>query len=291
MAFELEKFSTMATKSAGTLTGKILVFGGVYSNFQALQKMQEIAAELQITPSNIICTGDVVGYCAQPEKTVQSVLDWGIHSIAGNVEIQLRDGEEDCGCDFTEGSRCDVFSRSWYPYSQSKLSKSSIDWMHTLPDFLSFEFAGKKCFVVHGSYFETSGFVFKSTPWQLKTKNFDATKADIIFGGHCGLPFSDIQDKKMWLNAGVIGMPANDATTRVWYMVLEENENGEINFEHHSFEYDHTKAADLMEENQLPLEYAHTLRTGLWDNCEILPEEETAAQGIELEFIKSPSQS
>jgi len=63
----------LAAKAAGTLTGKILVFGGVYSNFQALQKMQEIATELQIAPSHIICTGDVVGYCAQPEETVQSV--------------------------------------------------------------------------------------------------------------------------------------------------------------------------------------------------------------------------
>ena len=274
----------MAAKAAGTLTGKILVFGGVYSNFQALQKMQEIATELQIAPSHIICTGDVVGYCAQPEETVQSVMDWGIHSIAGNVEIQLRDGEEDCGCDFTEGSRCDVFSRSWYPYSQSKLSKSSIDWMHTLPNHLTFEFGGQKCIVVHGSYLETSGFIFKSTPWQVKADNFAAANADLILGGHCGLPFSDIREDKMWLNAGVIGMPANDATTRVWYMILEENGKGEISFSHHSFDYDHTKAADLMEENKLPLEYAHTLRTGLWDNCEILPDEETAAQGQTIIF-------
>lgn len=276
----------MAAKAAGTLTGKILVFGGVYSNFQALQKMREIAIELQIAPSHIICTGDVVGYCAQPEETVQSVINWGIHSIAGNVEIQLRDGEEDCGCDFTEGSRCDVFSRSWYPYSKSKLSKSSIDWMQTLHNFLSFDFGGKKCVVVHGSYFETSGFIFKSTPWQVKADNFAAAKADIILGGHCGLPFSDIQDEKMWLNAGVIGMPANDATARVWYMILEENKSGGINLEHHSFDYDHILAADLMKENQLPLEYAHTLQTGLWDNCEILPEEETIVQGIELDFKK-----
>jgi len=156
--------------------------------------------------------------------------------------------------------------------------------MHTLPNHLTFEFGGQKCIVVHGSYLETSGFIFKSTPWQVKADNFAAANADLILGGHCGLPFSDIREDKMWLNAGVIGMPANDATTRVWYMILEENGKGEISFSHHSFDYDHTKAADLMEENKLPLEYAHTLRTGLWDNCEILPDEETAAQGQTIIF-------
>ena len=73
-------------------------------------------------------------------------------------------------------------------------------------------------------------------------------------------------------------------------MVLEENGNGEIKFTHHSFNYDHTKTADLMGENHLPLEYAHTLRTGLWDNCEILPDEETVVQGVKLNFKeKTPS--
>lgn len=272
------------TQHIGKLKGKVLVFGGVYSNFQALEKMQEIAQQLQIPHSNIICTGDVVGYCAQPEETVQAVIDWDIHSIAGNVEIQLRDGEEDCGCDFREGSRCDVFSRQWYPYSQGQLSSSSIEWMHRLSDFIEFEYAGKKCVVVHGSYFETSGFVFKSTPWELKAENIAAAQADIILGGHCGLPFSDVREDKMWLNPGVIGMPANDGTTRVWYMVLEKNAANEVLFSHHSFHYDHKKAADLMDENKLPSEYAHTLRTGLWDNCEILPEAETEAQGIFLDF-------
>lgn len=271
----------MSVLNINKLSGKVLVFGGVYSNLQALEQMQRIAGSRNISPENIICTGDIVGYCAQPEETVRAVMDWGIHSIAGNVEIQLREGETDCGCDFSEGGRCDVFSRNWYPFAQNALSPECIAWMKNLPEFIRFEIGNKQGLVVHGSYFGTSDFIFASTPWQEKARNFAETETNIVLAGHCGLPFHSIEDGKMWLNPGVIGMPANDGTTRVWYMLLEEK-NGEVRFSHHSFTYDNKTAADLMEGNNLPREYAHTLRTGLWDNCEILPKAETELQGIKI---------
>lgn len=291
-----------STLDIGTLTGPLLVFGGSYSNLQALEKMQVIADDLGIPASNIIHTGDVVGYCAQPEEVVQAVRDWGIHVIAGNVEIQLREGQTDCGCEFSEGSRCDIFSLQWFPYAQDRLSQASIKWMDGLPDFIRFEYAGRKGLVVHGSWFKTAEYIFESTPWEVKQRNFDGAGADLVLAGHCGLPFVDEGPGRdgVWLNPGVIGMPANDGTTRVWYMVLRDgvdasstaemdpsmDSNARLQYAHHTFEYDFGKAASLMEGEPLPKAYAHTLRTGVWDNCEILPPSETEAAGIRIEMVK-----
>lgn len=271
------------THNTGQLSGKLLVFGGPYSNLQSLQKMKEIADAGGFAPEQIICTGDVVGYCAQPEETVTLIREWGIYVICGNVEIQLREGEEDCGCDFNEGGRCDLFSRQWYPFAKEKLSEASIEWMKTLPEFIRLEFGGKTGMVVHGSYFETAGYVFASTDWTEKLRNFEAADADFILAGHCGLPFISEADGFVWFNPGVIGMPANEGRTRVWYGILEATSEG-LEFRHHSYEYDHTTTARLMRENHLPEPYAKTLETGLWDNCEILPEVETAARGLEIEL-------
>lgn len=281
----MEKVKT--TKNIGRLEGKLLVFGGIYSNFQSLEKMYAIASEMGIPNSNIICTGDVVGYCAQPEEVIQKVKGWGIHSIAGNVEIQLREGEEDCGCDFTDGSRCDNFSKQWYPFAQQQLSKDSTNWMQPLPDFIRFQYGKREALVVHGSWFGTSEFVFKSTPWSSKKLNFTQTDTDLILAGHCGLPFNDENDEKLWLNPGVIGMPANDGSPHVWYMILDLKPDGDVVYEHHSFSYNHDLASDLMNEKGLTPEYAKTLKTGLWDNCEILPESETQAQGKPI-LLKDP---
>ena len=76
-------------KNIGNLSGKVLVFGGVYSNLQALEALQKVADKEGITPSNIICTGDIIAYCAQPSACVDAIEDWGIHVIQGNVEENI----------------------------------------------------------------------------------------------------------------------------------------------------------------------------------------------------------
>jgi predicted phosphodiesterase len=265
-------------KNLGKLTGKILLFGGVYSNLQALEALAKVAYAEDILAENCISTGDIVGYCAQPEETIQFFKNWKAKSIAGNVEIQLAENSEDCGCDFTKGSRCDEFSQLWYPYSKSKLNQDSLNFIAKLPEFIQFEFANKICTILHGSYFNTSEFIFKSTSWDAKLPNFEKTKSDVIIAGHSGLPFNDKKDDLLWLNPGVIGMPANDGETSVWYLILEEK-NGELTFEHRRLEYNYLLANKLMVQNDLPNEYAKTLLTGIWDNTEILPLKETLLQG------------
>lgn len=271
------------TNKLGIIQGKMLLFGGVYSNLQALQSLKSIAVDEGVSPSNIICTGDVVGYCAQPEETVNTIRDWGIHSIIGNVEEQLREGGNDCGCEYEEGGRCASFAANWYPYAQIHLSDSSIAWMRSLPNHITFEYGGQQAFVVHGSYHHISEYIFRSTEWPTKQKNFEDTSADLIIAGHCGLPFHHQDNNKLWLNPGVIGMPANDGTERVWYAILEEK-GGKLHFEHRSFTFNGDYTHDLMLRKHLPEEYAETLLTGLWDNNEILPDLETSQQGLALEF-------
>ena len=61
----------------GKISGKTLLFGGVYSNLQALEALKQIAEKENINPENCFCTGDIVGYCAQPEETVQLFKLWG----------------------------------------------------------------------------------------------------------------------------------------------------------------------------------------------------------------------
>lgn len=264
-------------------TGKMLLFGGVYSNLQALEALKTIAKTLNIAPENCICTGDIVGYCAQPEETVQLLKLWGAKSILGNVEEQLIEGATDCGCDFTEGSRCDGFSKLWYPYAQSKLSQDSLQYLKTLPDFISFKIRDKKAIVIHGSTSLISEFIFKSTAWDRKAPHFEATKSDIIIAGHCGLPFHESKDNKLWLNPGVIGMPANNGSPNVWYAILEDT-NSEVTFSHHQLEYNYKLTNQLMNNGILPEAYATTIISGIWDNTEILPQQERDLQGLTLDL-------
>ncbi len=262
---------------------KYLFFGGSYSNLHAIKALKLEADRLGILPEHIFHTGDVVGYCAFPEETIDFVREWGINVIAGNVEVQLRDGEDDCGCNFDEGSRCADFSTLWYPYAQTQVSQKNIDWMQTLSTHNIYEIGTKKWGVIHGGIEDISEFIFASTPWERKKAHFDLLGVDTIVAGHSGLPFIEQNEGKTWINPGVIGMPANDGTQRVWFAVYDKKIN---TFELKSFEYDVEAANTAMREKHLPEEYAKTLISGLWDNCEILPEQETNQQGRKLNAKK-----
>ncbi|MEP1486969.1 MAG: metallophosphoesterase family protein [Algibacter sp.] len=267
----------------GKISGKILLFGGVYSNLQALEALKQVAEAENIPPENCICTGDIVGYCAQPEESVQLFKIWKAKSIAGNVEIQLKEGADNCGCDFRAGSRCDDFSKQWYAFAQSKISKDSLEFINTLPDHITFKYADKKIMIIHGSYFNTSEFIFKSTPWEKKRPNFATDNYDVVIGGHCGLPFHQEKENKLWLNPGVIGMPPNDGTPSVWYAILDDT-NGTLQYKHHTLKYNYKLTSKLMVINALPEEYARTIKTGIWDNTEILPAIESGLQGFGIQL-------
>ncbi len=91
----------------GEVKGKLLFFGGIYSNLQSLQALKVWARENDYKPENIFCTGDIMGYCAQPLECINFLKDWNINSIVGNVELQIRTDQDECGCDFNSGGRCD----------------------------------------------------------------------------------------------------------------------------------------------------------------------------------------
>jgi len=267
---------------SGADGGPWLFFGGPYGNLQALTRLRALAAEHEVPPARAVCTGDAVAYCAQPEETVALLRDWGCRAIAGNVEQQLAAGSDDCGCNFAPGTTCDVLSRDWYAYCRARLSPASLAWMAALPPRLALEVGGRRVVVVHGAFSDVSAYVFRSTPWARKAAELAAAGADVVVAGHCGLPFAHAEGGRLWINAGVIGMPANEGRPRVWCLLATPEPGGALRWEHRPFGYDHAAAAALMERAGLPAQYSRTLRTGLWDNCDILPPEETAARGRPL---------
>ena len=293
------------TKDIGILTGEVLVFGGVYSNLQALEAVQAFAKTRDIKPGNVVCTGDIVGYCADPTPCIELVRDWGCHAIAGNVEMNIRDGLEDCGCNFDDNSRCDIFSRIWYPYALKHSSEAAVAWMRGLSSYLAFGIGHeghegdtkdtKRGVVLHGNYEATSEFVWRSSDWDdVKAPAFKRsaevypepvewakTGADIILAGHSGLPFAHEQDGKLWLNSGALGMPANDGTARVWCATLRAAKTG-VDYAFHALDYDNDEARRRMLAQPLPKSYALTLANGLWDNTEIMPPTEDAWTGVPL---------
>jgi len=268
-----------AVLDLGDLAGPVLIFGGPYSNRHATEALRAEAHRLGIPPERCLCTGDVAAYCAEPMETTDLIRDWGCHVVMGNCEESLAAGAADCGCGFEDGSACDLLSRQWFDHASACLDGPRRSWMGSRPRRIRFRLAGRAFAAIHGGAAEISRFIFASTPEAEKRAEADRVQADVVLAGHCGLPFTQVlADGRGWLNAGVIGMPANDGTTDVWYALLVP-EGGGVRLTHHRLAYDHAGAAAAMRAAGLAEGYARALETGLWPSLDVLPAPEKAATG------------
>jgi len=262
--------------------GPLLVFGGPYSNHEATQAILDQALRLRVPPERTICTGDVVAYGADPAATVALIRASGCHVVMGNCEESLAQGAGDCGCGFPAGSTCDRLASAWFSYAASELSTDACSWMARLPRRLDVEIGGHRLAVVHGGVERINRFLFASTAEAFKKEELDRAAVGGLIAGHCGLPFTQSISGRLWHNAGAIGMPANDGTTRVWYSLLLPEKDG-IAIEHHALAYDHNSAAAKMRRVGLPEEYAAALETGFWPSCDVLPLKEIRERGVRLQ--------
>lgn len=263
------------------LDGPVLVFGGCYSNLEATMALQREASRLGVAPSNIICSGDVVAYCADPVATVAAVRDWGIHVIMGNCEESLGWSKDDCGCGFEEGSACERLSVDWYSYANRELGDDERAWMRGLPRRLDLALGDRRLAVVHGSVDSINSFVFASTPWKDKERQIATTGCDGVIGGHSGIPFNQAANGRLWHNSGALGMPANDGTSRVWYSLFVPDGDA-LDVRLVALDYDVDSASRKMRARGLPTGYADALETGLWPSCDVLPPRELAERGTPL---------
>ncbi|MGB0684041.1 MAG: metallophosphoesterase family protein [Magnetovibrionaceae bacterium] len=268
----------------GLLEGPLLVFGGPYSNAQATEALIATAARLGIPPDRCICTGDVVAYCAGAKATTDLIRNFGCPVVLGNCEESLGNSADDCGCGFEDGTACDLLSKQWYAHAQGQLSADDRAWMASRPRRICFTHAGKRVVAIHGAWAggpqAINQFLFKSSPDAAFAAEFDALEADIVLAGHSGLPFSKQMDGRLWLNAGVIGMPANDGSPATWFLMIDESGNHSF----HRLVYDQAGAASAMRLADLSEGYASGLETGLWPNLDILPPLETKQAGLPLEL-------
>ncbi|OSP55238.1 metallophosphoesterase [Pseudoruegeria sp. SK021] len=255
----------------GDLGARALVFGGACSNFQATQALYRCAAELGFTPSQIICTGDTVAYCADPVATVGLIRQSGGPVIAGNCERQLADGAGTCGCGFAPGSTCDRLSMGWFAHADRLIDADTRDWMAALPEFLVMTVGGRRCAVLHGGATDISRFLWPDSCDQDFMCEIDAIRAlvgpvDTVLAGHSGVAFHRRVEGIDWINAGAIGIPPHDGGPDTRYASISAD--GPV---FHRLSYDARIAAMAMTDAGLTQGYEATLMSGIWPSEEVLP--------------------
>ena len=255
---------------------KLAFIGGIYSNYHALVATLDDIARRNVDATYFL--GDLGAFGPHPDRVPALLIERGISGIQGNYEESLSSRAGDCHCGYTD-PRDNHFAQISYDYTFANTRDAYKDWMGSLPREIRFTAGGLRFLLVHGSPRTINEFLWRSTsPDPFLEKLCADHDADVVVCTHTGLHWHKaLQNGKHVVNAGVLGRPANDGRTNVWYTILDVNERAlEVTFV--PVDYDHERLAGEMRGEQLPEQFVETILSGWWTTClEILPPKERAA--------------
>ena len=254
---------------------RLAFIGGIYSNYWALRATLD-----DISRRDAGCTwflGDLGAFGPHPNRVPELLIERGIPGIQGNYEESLSTRANDCHCGYTD-PRDNHYAQISYDYTFANTSDALKDWMGTLPKNIRLDVDGVRFLLVHGSPRRINEFLWESTSAEAFLEKLCVDhEADVIVCTHTGLQWHrELTSGKHVVNAGVIGRPANDGRTNVWYTMIEVV-RGAVHVDFIPVVYDHERLAGEMRREKLPEEFVETVLTGWWTTClEILPAKERA---------------
>lgn len=255
------------------MTTNLAFIGGIYSNYHALRAT---LAHLDQNPVDATYfLGDLGAFGPHPDRVPELLIDRQIPGIQGNYEQSLSSGATDCNCGYTD-PRDNEYAQLSYDYTAEKTSDRYKTWMGSLPLQTRLDVDGHRILLCHGSPRRINEFLWRSSsPEPFLHRLLDEHDADVIVCTHTGLHWHRaLGGKRHVINAGVIGRPANNGHTNVWYTRVTLNA-GVLSVTFVPIEYDHHQLAREMRDERLPSQFIETIETGWWTTClEALPTKE-----------------
>jgi predicted phosphodiesterase/uncharacterized Fe-S cluster-containing radical SAM superfamily protein len=245
---------------------RIAVCGGVYANPYALRAFLDDARARGA--ERLYCLGDLGGFGAEPDA-VWPLLD-GVATIAGNYDLAIGRGDEDCGCGYSD-PRDNHYAQVLYDYTRAHTAPAFAAWMRALPAERRFDCHGVDVHMVHGSPLAVNDFLWASLPTEELELRVAASGADLLLFTHTGIPWQRQVAGTLMVNVGTIGRPANDGRPDGWY-ALVDLAPGSPRAELVPLAYDWRAHAAAMRAAGLPEAFVETVESGWWTTClEVVP--------------------
>ena len=258
---------------------RLAVCGGAYANPYALRAW--VDAAVAQGADRLVCLGDLGGFGAECDAVWPILREHGVQCIAGNYDVAIGRGDEDCGCGYTD-PRDNAFAQLMYDYTREHTSDDFAAWMRGLPGDLREEVEGVDLHMVHGSPLAINDFLWESLDdeeLELRLCGYGPhlpSRPDVLLCTHTGIPWQREVSGTLVVNVGTIGRPANDGRRETWWALLELS-GGRATAELEPLDYDWRAQAASMRSAGLPEPFVETVETGWWTTClEAVPPHERA---------------
>jgi predicted phosphodiesterase len=253
---------------------RIACFGGVYSNYLALEAAIAIARRRRVDA--IFCLGDLGAFGPHPDRVFPLLRENGVFCLQGNYDDSVGHALADCQCGYTD-PRDNYFAEISYAYTLANTSPDNRRWLRTLPPQHRIDLGGLRLLLCHGSPRKVNEFLWESTtPTHFLEKLADENAADVILATHTGIRWQRaLSGGRQFVNVGVLGRPENDGRTNVWFTLIEQDARRGLIVEYVPVDYDYPRLISEMQSERLPEEFQQTIATGWWTTClEVLPSKE-----------------
>lgn len=242
---------------------KTAIISDIHSNYAALESVMARIDTLRC--DRIICPGDIIGYCADPNEVADIIRERCIVSIRGNHDIALLDPRE--AEDFNRYAQEAIF------WTRGELSSENMHFMRTLKDQEQLD----DIIIAHGSLLDPDEYVF--SPFQA-ARSLEIAPCRLSVVGHTHYPevyryepssglCRDILSNegeveleegfRYLVNSGSVGQP-RDGDWRAAFAVYDNEDHGKVWL--HRVEYDVHATSDKIKQVGLPKMLADRLFEG-----------------------------
>ena len=163
-------------------------FGDIHSNIQALETV--VADIREQAPDVVICTGDIVGYGANPVECMQLVRDMGCVVIAGNHDHAV--------IDTLNIDTFNLYAKEAALWAREQISDDDKSFLRQNPFVVHFE----DFVVTHGSLYQPEIFNYIQTIFDAEMA-FESLDKSVAFYGHTHVPITFYNTEPMSYSLGV----------------------------------------------------------------------------------------
>ncbi|MDQ3654602.1 MAG: metallophosphatase family protein [Chloroflexota bacterium] len=242
-----------------TALATLAIFSDMHGNSAATEAvLADIDAH---DPDEVLCLGDLVGYGARPNETIDLIRSRGIPTIMGNYDDGVGFDRDDCGCAYKDAAERERGQRSLL-WTRSVVTDERKAWLRTLVPELRREINGVRVRFVHGSPRRMNEYLFADRDPASLARIARAADCDVLVFGHTHSPWSRAIEGVEFINTGSVGKP-KDGDARAGWGLLTVGDDGTVSSEMHRVPYAIPAMANAIRAaDGLPDHYALDIETG-----------------------------
>ncbi len=236
--------------SPGDEANIIALISDIHANLPALEAVLADAKTRGAVA--VLNAGDIIGYGAFPDETIDLIRSSPVMSVIGNYDLAVL--KKRWKTKKFRNKKKHLAMR----WAYHNMTPGNREWLSGLPDRIRLTVKGKRLLITHGSPESITEYLTGETPVSRLEKIAQTVNTDFIITGHSHAPAVREAGGTWFINCGSVGRP-EDGDFRACYALLTLDP---LTIVHIRVPYDLERAVNGMKKKHLPEAFIRTISEG-----------------------------